>query len=696
MADAIVKTAIVAETGNIRQEMEALRAMYRKLEAQGAALEKENQRLSASLDRAGSSAKGAKDSHGGLLGSWGDLVKQGAALAASYMTLEAGLAVLKGAISSTQATADAFDVVMAEAQAGVEHFYTTLATGDWSNFFDGLVEATAKAKGLQEQLDKLADVKGSHAWRKAGLERQMSEARVILKDPSSYSAEQRKQAKQMLISGSQELAESARVSAEEQLVAQLKFFEAKSGAIKPVVPKYRYSSGSSSIIAGQYGAVYGSREGYAPNVEAEMILKRYRPVDLTKEGEGLLDWVMTKGRAGMDKAQTDYEAKLADLEAQARTDKAAGVRLAKLIVNDPRRYQLAKALNNFTDAERDELLGMQNVRQSTLKEAFDYQYKANKIAKGVDEDGSISKRATRTPKSEPIYPEGSIAKAEQDLQKLSKALNTATTDEARAVLEGKIRQLQALIAEMRDTAESVYLGAEHRRKQQDINTAISTVPYKQSVQLSPYKPMSRKDLSEGIGNTISREDHKRAKRIEAETRAYQGQQETIANLSDTFRSLAGATDEATASVLSWGANLLSTIASALPQIVALTTAQGAEASAAYGATVAKSASAASIAGPIAAIAAIASVVAAIAAVPKFATGGVVGGSSYYGDKILARVNSGELILNETQQRRLLGQIEAGRTESLQRISIGITPSVKIKGQDLYLSMRRTERSNNRH
>lgn len=37
---------------------------------------------------------------------------------------------------------------------------------------------------------------------------------------------------------------------------------------------------------------------------------------------------------------------------------------------------------------------------------------------------------------------------------------------------------------------------------------------------------------------------------------------------------------------------------------------------------------------------------------KFATGGIVGGSSYVGDKVTARVNSGEMILNKEQQARL--------------------------------------------
>ncbi|CAL2077784.1 phage tail length tape measure family protein [Tenacibaculum sp. 190524A02b] len=59
--------------------------------------------------------------------------------------------------------------------------------------------------------------------------------------------------------------------------------------------------------------------------------------------------------------------------------------------------------------------------------------------------------------------------------------------------------------------------------------------------------------------------------------------------------------------------------------------------------------------------AVSGVVAAFAAIPKFETGGVVGGSSFYGDKILARVNSGELILNTQQQRSLFGMISSPNT-----------------------------------
>lgn len=40
----------------------------------------------------------------------------------------------------------------------------------------------------------------------------------------------------------------------------------------------------------------------------------------------------------------------------------------------------------------------------------------------------------------------------------------------------------------------------------------------------------------------------------------------------------------------------------------------------------------------------------------FADGGIVGGNSWHGDRVLARLNSGEMVLNQGQQRRLFGMI----------------------------------------
>ena len=60
------------------------------------------------------------------------------------------------------------------------------------------------------------------------------------------------------------------------------------------------------------------------------------------------------------------------------------------------------------------------------------------------------------------------------------------------------------------------------------------------------------------------------------------------------------------------------------------------------------------------VAGVAAVVGALSIVGSFATGGIVGGNSSSGDKLLARVNSGEMILNREQQSRLFSMINGIR------------------------------------
>lgn len=67
-------------------------------------------------------------------------------------------------------------------------------------------------------------------------------------------------------------------------------------------------------------------------------------------------------------------------------------------------------------------------------------------------------------------------------------------------------------------------------------------------------------------------------------------------------------------------------------------------------------------------------------VPKFENGGIVGGHSYHGDKILARLNSGELVLNRHDQNRVWDLINQGTSPKAQLN--GASVQFKISGRDL--------------
>lgn len=77
--------------------------------------------------------------------------------------------------------------------------------------------------------------------------------------------------------------------------------------------------------------------------------------------------------------------------------------------------------------------------------------------------------------------------------------------------------------------------------------------------------------------------------------------------------------------------------------------------------------------------------------PAFANGGVVPGTSLYGDKILARVNSGELILNQKQQSNLWGMMNSAN----EGVNVNLEGGFKLSGSDIELVIERAIRKNNR-
>lgn len=84
-------------------------------------------------------------------------------------------------------------------------------------------------------------------------------------------------------------------------------------------------------------------------------------------------------------------------------------------------------------------------------------------------------------------------------------------------------------------------------------------------------------------------------------------------------------------------------------------------------------------------AALAAVMAGIAMIPKFAQGGVVGGNSKHGDKVLARLNSGEGVLTEKGMANLAGL--AGAKAS----NINVTGRLKAHGRDLMVVLENEKR-----
>ena len=213
------------------------------------------------------------------------------------------------------------------------------------------------------------------------------------------------------------------------------------------------------------------------------------------------------------------------------------------------------------------------------------------------------------------------------------------------------------------------LGITGETSYQDINEQISKVQEQQS----------------NLGNS--------AKGMKDQSDKFDKQKESLQGLADVSSSvgsglstLANVFSQTGDSAAAAAMNIIGTTAQAtaeiIPNIIKLIGAKQGEAMA----NGAASASALPFPANIAAIASIIATIVStfaniISAVGAFADGGIVGGGNLYGDKVLARLNGGEMVLNRTQQAKLFRIIESGNIGN-QSASVSQV-NWKIKGSDLY-------------
>ncbi len=146
----------------------------------------------------------------------------------------------------------------------------------------------------------------------------------------------------------------------------------------------------------------------------------------------------------------------------------------------------------------------------------------------------------------------------------------------------------------------------------------------------------------------------------------------------TGTKVANAATETTAEITAIATQTAASVSANVAKTTAATTTMAAESTAAYAGIpfVGVGLAAAQIAAMEAMILA--------ASIPKFATGGVITGGPTSGDKILARVNAGEMILNQGQQSRLFEAINSGKLGGSGNISSTVTTRVRAK--DLILTI----------
>lgn len=268
--------------------------------------------------------------------------------------------------------------------------------------------------------------------------------------------------------------------------------------------------------------------------------------------------------------------------------------------------------------------------------------------KKAEEEAKLAKIKAAT-EEEKERPKGSMAYLDNQISGKKKELSLAVNDADRIRIS---RELDELVQKRR------YMNLDIKYTNKSI---IDTRQPKEMAKImEDFRKM--KDLPKGW-NKIEPIPDKSVKNVDDMTTG-------LENVSSILGTLGGLMSQSSDNMGAWALSSAANIAQMIVQLQALATAQGV-------------ASAFSAPWP-ASLAAVATVLTTVASIfsslPQFAEGGIIGGSSYFGDRLLARVNSGEMILNQKQQRRMydLTTSDGGAT-----VSLGVS---RIQGSDLYLAL----------
>lgn len=162
---------------------------------------------------------------------------------------------------------------------------------------------------------------------------------------------------------------------------------------------------------------------------------------------------------------------------------------------------------------------------------------------------------------------------------------------------------------------------------------------------------------------------------------------TINAMGSMFQSVGKMTDDETATVLNGLGSIAGSIAEAVPAILQLVGAKSAEALATGMTEATKIGFPQNIPAIATTVAAIMSVISTISSVAgSFAEGGIISGGSQIGDNMVAKVNSGEMIINGKQQQNLWKAISTGNLGRSSENQVSVS-NVRVKGSDLYLALR---------
>lgn len=382
---------------------------------------------------------------------------------------------------------------------------------------------------------------------------------------------------------------------------------------------------------------------------------------------------------------------------------------------EKRRKELAGMPGYYNRKERGDILQSIHDTKERIKYIQEELSVREKADAKVREFLNSTTQKDKTNKGNPAAPsvpaKGSIDYIETQISDLSKKLKSATDEATRQGIRAAIEKLkdEKLKIEMEPLPEGSidYLNAQissltkklntetDEAVRQGIRTAIEKInKEKYNIELEAtlgrLKPMEGDKFGVSAKGRNATEDIKSGyisvKGISSDAiKSNYEYADSLGAIGSMMSSVSQLTNEGAASWLSYASNIIQAVGQALPQLSALATKNASVAATGAAASV----SSIPVVGWVMAGTAVASVIAAMANVPKFANGGIVPGNLYSGDRVPAMVNSGEMILNRSQQGRLFDILNS--KGGVNGKDVRVTGEVVVSGEQMKILLDNTNR-----
>lgn len=547
------------------------------------------------------------------------------------LAMSAGEAFDK-AMRSCQTTSDMLDNNLNAAKDSVDAFFRSLVTGDWSAFNDGIIGAYNNLKNLSMLMDELADKKLSLSYIKADDLKDMEKWEQIAKD-TTRSYEERINAAQNMGGVVSHLSKKTQETIDLDAKALSEEYYAKTG-LKVTSKDLDYFFKNTNFSGAESAK---ASDAYKEYIRLQNdVYSKLKLRDSTKNAN-----INSPLRQGY---QQDYQDAQKALELYKQQNSFLIIQGMLAEEDDENRKNKLNRLNNQLSLEKD-IYSWQKRYDETIRSV-----------RGSNNQTPTSSTSTKSAKDTPIIEPGSIAALNQEIASLRKQFEYAADDGTRQGLSKAINDAELKKKIMQSIADKPI---------ERLSDGLKDIAKK-----NPLEGMDTSDLDKF--RNVETSHLNPFMNLEMPFQEDEGTLDYLTAIGSLMSGISGATDNAAASWMNYFQNILQGTIALLPLLASVFEIKAMEG-------IAEQSKLPWPLNLIAMAATAAGLVASIANVPKFASGGIVSGSSFVGDNVIARVNSGEMILNTRQQANLFSMLDGGARTNVQGTNV---VKWRIEGRDL--------------